>query len=147
MTNPKLTIELVPRTAWFNNVRSNVAPEIWQKLKKRTATKAKWRCEICGGQGKKWAVECHEIWNYDDVNHRQTLQGLIALCPSCHAVKHMGHTNLQGKAIEATLHLAKINGWSCEEAVNYVETQFQVWQERSQYDWELDISWLENINL
>lgn len=147
MNNPKLTIELVPHTAWFNNVRSNVAPEIWKKLKKNTAHKAKYRCEICGGRGEKWAVECHEMWNYDDEKHQQTLMGLIALCPSCHEVKHMGHTNLQGKAIEATYHLAKVNGWSYEETINYVKAQFMAWQERSKYDWELDITWLDQTRL
>lgn len=31
---PKLTIELVPKTCWFSNVRSNVTPSQWNKLKK-----------------------------------------------------------------------------------------------------------------
>jgi len=141
----KLTIELVPSTAWFDNVRSNIDSFAWNKLKKNIAHKAKYRCAICGGHGDKWPVECHEIWQYDDQKYLQKLIGLIALCPACHAVKHLGHTNIIGKADEAINHLATINQWSHDEAVNYVNEQFQIWEERSKHNWELDLSWLKNV--
>jgi len=61
-----LTVELVPSSSWFSNVRSNVSKKTWDFLRKSTYKKANHRCEICGGRGDKWPVECHEVWDYDD---------------------------------------------------------------------------------
>lgn len=139
----KLTIELVPRTCWFSNVRSNVPASVWNKLKTKTSFNAMHVCEICGGVGPKWPVECHEIWDYDDVNKIQTLKGLISLCPDCHQVKHIGLAQVMGKLRKATGHLQKVNSLTLEEATNYIVKSFEIWNERSQHEWELDISWLD----
>ncbi len=93
-------------------------------------------------RGPRWPVECHEIWHYDDDSQCQTLTGLIALCPSCHEVKHMGFSELRGKKDEAVAHLALANGWSLQGAFDYVDEAFDVWRERSRHAWQLDISWL-----
>jgi 5-methylcytosine-specific restriction endonuclease McrA len=77
-------------------------------LRKRTYRQANYRCQVCGGRGSKHPVECHEIWHYDDENKIQKLMGLIALCPSCHQVKHIGLAQIQGKGEEANRHLALI---------------------------------------
>ncbi|HCI6648183.1 TPA: hypothetical protein NPP36_003317 [Klebsiella variicola subsp. variicola] len=140
---PRLTIELVPRTCWFDNVRSAVSSSEWKRLRQQTARTAGWKCQICGGKGPRWPVECHEIWHYDDDRQCQTLTGLIALCPSCHEVKHMGFSGLRGKKDEAVAHLALVNGWSLLGAFDYVDEAFDVWRERSRHAWQLDISWLE----
>lgn len=144
---PELTIELVPKTCWFSNVRSNVTKEQWDKLRKATYAKAEYQCQICGGRGPKWPVECHEIWDYADKSLIQTLTGLIALCPSCHKVKHMGFAQISGKEIEMTCHLAIINGWTYKAACQYVGERFDLWRKRSKYDWLLDISWLGNFDI
>jgi hypothetical protein len=88
-------------------------------------------------------VECNEIWHYDDDRQRHTLTGLIALCPSCHEVKHMGFSELRGKNDEAVAHLALVNGWSLQGAFDYVDKAFDVWRERSRHAWQLVITWLE----
>ena len=142
-----LTIELVPQTCWFSNVRSEVSKEDWNRLKKQTYEKANNRCEVCAGRGPKWPVECHEIWNYDDHNHIQKLVGLIALCPSCHEVKHRGLANVKGRGEIADQHLAKVNQWTMPKTKQYVDDQFQVWKKRNKYEWELDISWLDQFGI
>lgn len=144
---PKLTIELVPKTCWFSNVRSNVNNSEWTKLKKITAKNAQYRCEICQGKGDKWPVECHEIWGYNDEQLTQTLEGLAALCPNCHSVKHIGFTELCGRKIEITCHLAIVNRWSYKHACQYIETQFEIWRRRSKYQWLLDINWLSSLEI
>ncbi|AIW17427.1 hypothetical protein IX91_25560 (plasmid) [Vibrio tubiashii ATCC 19109] len=144
---PRLSVELVPSSSWFDNVRSRVTPQEWSFLKKNTAKNAKYRCEICKGKGPKWPVECHEIWHYDDVRHIQTLLGLTALCPACHEVKHIGFTSLKGKELEATAHLALVNGWSYKGASDYVSYCFEIWRKRSEKNWEIDISWLEKMGV
>ena len=142
-----LTIELVPATCWFSNVRSKVSSQDWERLKRITFKKANRLCEICGGRGPKWPVECHEIWNYDDDKHIQTLVGLMALCPSCHEVKHRGLANVKGRGEIADQHLAEVNQWTMQKTQQYIEEQFQVWKKRSQDEWELDISWLEQFGI
>ena len=144
---PKITIELVPQTCWFSNVRSNVTIAEWDRLKKVTAKAAGRKCQICDGVGDKWPVECHEIWHYDDDKFKQTLQGLIALCPDCHSVKHMGFANIKGRGVEMTCRLAIINQWSYEYACHYVDEQFGIWETRSEKPWKLDINWLFQYNI
>ena len=143
----KLTIELVPKTCWFSNVRSAVSSADWDKLKRHTAGNANRVCEICENVGPQWPVECHEIWEYDDKKHVQKLAGLIALCPSCHQVKHIGFAQIRGKLDEAIRHLRKVNGLTANAANKYVGDAFKKWRERSEYDWTLDISWLDQFDV
>ena len=138
-----LTIELVPKTSWFSNLRSELSKSDWDKLRKRVYEKAGHKCEVCGGKGKKWPLECHEIWEYDDENKIQTLSGLIALCPKCHEVKHIGLAQIKGRGHAALKHLSKVNGWSESDASLYIEAQFETWSGRSQFDWEINLKWLE----
>lgn len=142
-----LTIELVPQTSWYKNVRSNVSKEEWEKLKKITFSRAGYKCEICGGRGVRWPVECHEIFTYDDENHIQKLVRLMALCPACHEVKHIGLAGLRGVGDLAKAHLAKVNNWSIEDAELYIEGCFELWHRRSCHQWKLDLSLLEKFRI
>lgn len=142
-----LTVELVPSTCWFKNVRSEVSPADWDRLKRMTSEAANHRCEVCGGRGPRWPVEAHEVWHYDDLTHVQTLAGMVALCPDCHSVKHIGLAMARGREKQALAHLARVNGWTPEDAQLYVEVQFEVWSKRSSHSWILDISWLEQYGI
>ena len=142
-TQPKLTIEFVPKTCWFSNVRDHVSRETWQEIAATVAAKAGSRCEICGGRGPKHAVECHEVWYYDDKTQTQKLVRLIALCPDCHRVKHIGLAWRQGKDKEALAHLAKVNEWHITRAERYRRNMFDLWKRRSFFPWKLDLSYLD----
>ena len=144
---PRLTIELVPQTCWFSNVRSEVSAADWDRLRKTTAEAAGNKCEVCGGRGPKWPVECHEIWDYDDAAHRQTLLGLTALCPACHEVKHIGFANVRGRGHAAAKYLAAVNGWTQAQADRYIAEQFAVWEKRSRFEWALELSWLQQCGI
>lgn len=141
----KLKVELVPQTSWGNNLRdeANLQKHEWDILRNQCYRDANWKCEVCGGKGKKHPVECHEIWSYDDENKIQKLDGLIALCPMCHKVKHLGRSlslNLPG-VLE---HFAKVNQIESEEEIeDYVVQVFTTWNKRSQHAWKLDLTWLE----
>lgn len=138
----KLTIELVPQTAWFKNLRSLLTASEWDTVRKKCYREANYCCEICGGVGPNHPVECHEKWEYDHVNHVQTLTGLIALCPACHEVKHIGFASVRGRYYEALEHLAKVNGWILEEARDYAENAMNEWEERSRHQWKLNTEFL-----
>jgi len=139
----KLTIELVPQTSHFKNLRSELSAADWNALRKQAYIHADFTCQICGGVGDKHPVECHEIWEYNDKTHIQKLVGLIALCPSCHQVKHIGLAEITGKMRDALEHLAKVNDISISEARAYTRECFVKWQIRSMHPWTLDLSWLD----
>jgi len=141
---PRLSIEMVPQTAWFKNVRSAVRPRDWDNIRRKVYQRASFCCQICGGQGSRHPVEAHEIWDYDDENHVQKLDRVIALCPACHRVKHMGFSRSQGLEAEAELHLARVNGWTLKQARTYIDQSFTQWTKRSQVNWTMDMEHLED---
>lgn len=140
----KLSVELVPKTCWYVNVRSNVPTRVWDKIRKRVYEQAGYVCEICGGKGKKHPVECHEVWSYDDIKHIQKLEKMIALCPACHNVKHLGRAKMTGQYHVALYHLMKVNNMSYEDVLVYARTVFEQWLLRSQHTWKLNLVDLKN---
>lgn len=143
----KLEVELVPSTCWWSNVRSNISRADWEKCKRFVRQRSGDRCEICGGRGWKWPVECHETWFYDDDQHVQVLIGLIALCPQCHEVKHIGRAEVMGNKARAIAHLAKVNGWTTEMAETYVQWAMELWALRSTERWSLDVTFLTLLGI
>ncbi len=137
---PRLTIELVPETCWFGNLRKHVSRQEWDRIRFQVYDRAGRLCEVCGGRGSAHPVECHEIWEYDEDAGVQRLVGMIALCPACHEVKHIGLAGLKGRGDIAGAHLAEVNGWSSEVAARYVEEALAVWRKRSKRTWSLDVS-------
>ena len=146
----RLTVELVPSSCWFSNLRSELSKDEWDALRLPLFEKAGYRCEVCGqrgGEGKAHRVECHEVWEYDDERHVQRLAGLMVLCPACHEAKHIGYAATVGRAGQARAHLARVNGWTMEMVELYLEAQFEQWSRRSQHEWSLDISWLRQFGI
>lgn len=144
MGNPKLTIELIPSTCHFSNVRTTVTPKEWDKIRFLSYEAANNKCEICNDSGKyqgyKHNVECHEIWEYNDETHAQTLKGLISLCPFCHQVKHIGRAIAMGRQEICFKQLIKINNWTKEQVMEHVTASFELHKERSKHQWTLDLS-------
>lgn len=139
---PRLEVELVPETCWLSNVRSYMSERRWRKLAGERASRAGGRCVVCGGRGRRHAVECHECWLYDDNEHIQTLICLDALCPMCHRVKHLGRSIATGYRELACGWLARVNGWDAATTEWYVARVYEQWRERSQHEWTLDLTTL-----
>lgn len=137
-----LTVELVPSSNWFKNVRSELS-EDWGRIKRISYKKAGYRCEICGGIGDKHPVECHEIWDYDLSNKVQILTGLISLCPTCHKVKHSGLAIINGEEDIIVNQLKLINDWEDEDVYKYLGEVFAIFEVLSTINWELDLSFLD----
>ena len=133
-------MELVPQTCWFSNVRDRVSREDWDRIRMQVYEHAGRRCEVCGGRGGKHPVECHEVWEYDDTTAVQRLVRMIALCPACHEVKHMGLAGIKGRGEIAAAHLAEVNGWTPQVTAAYIDQAFAVWGDRSDRAWSLDVS-------
>ena len=142
MKKPKLTIELIPSTSFYTNVRSILPKSQWDRLRKDSYKKAQFKCEICKesglDQGYKHALECHEIWEYK-ADNTQLLKGLISLCPRCHQVKHIGRTIAIGKKKEAYAHMKKVNKFTKDMIDAYIGYCFQEQKERSKIKWKLNL--------
>lgn len=136
----KLPVELVPSTTFYSNLRSILNKSVWDLLRKHVYRQAMYVCEVCGGKGPKHPVEAHEEWSYDDKKKIQRLEKIVALCPDCHACKHLGRAEFQGKLAKTLKHLAKVNGWSMSDVKVYAEVQFEIFHERSRHQWHLDLS-------
>lgn len=147
MSNPKLTVELVPRGQWGANLRAQLTRAQWNRCKKYAKERSGGVCAVCGGVGSRYPVECHEQWEYDESGPArvQRLVGLIALCPSCHLVKHYGRAQARGFRREALEQLMAVNAWTVEQAEAHVAEAGRVWFERSRHDWELDLTWLSVV--
>jgi len=139
----KLIPEMIPQTSFFVNVRSMVSSAQWDILRKGCYKNAQYKCEICGGIGKKHPVECHEVWQYDNDTAIQKLVRLIALCPACHEVVHIGLAGVRGRTQQAISHMIKVNGITKQQAEQLIDQSWQLWQQRNTIEWVLDITILE----
>lgn len=144
MQNLKIHIELVPKTCWFSNVRSQVASSDWDWLRKEAYKAANHKCEVCGCKGR---LEAHEIWHYDDTNLIQKLHGITAVCKSCHELYHLGFTSINGKLPQALKRLSRVNSWTMETTKEYVDIVFEIWMARSRKNWTLDLKLLDDCNI
>ena len=143
----RLTAELVPRTSWYNNMRSAFPKATWDRIRKRVYADYAHRCGICHAEEK---LNWHEIWEYDDQHYLQTLRGFIALCDWCHHVKHIGLAGIlarEGKLDyeRVAAHFMRIN--DCDRATfdAHVRQAMQQWRERSQHQWHVDLGEFENM--
>lgn len=139
---PRLAVELVPEGAWDINLRSKLHSGEWKRLRGIVCEAAGHRCEICGDVGRR-APDCHEVWEYDDIQQIQRLVRLQALCAACHAVKHIGRENAGGRGDQARIHLAEVNGWTPTQTEIYLRAQAEQWKVRSAKKWTLDITALD----
>ena len=143
MKKIKLTIELIPKTSYYDNVRSILPQKEWDRLRKKSYEKAKFKCEICKdkgtNQGYRHDLECHEIWEYKK-DGTQLLKDLISLCPRCHQVKHIGRSMKVGLNKKVTEHIMKVNKWTEKETKNYIGYVFQEHKLRSKQKWEINLS-------
>ena len=143
----KLTIELVPKTSWYNNMRKVLPKAEWDRLRKETYAEHGHKCGICGAEGR---LNCHEIWEYDDRNHSQRLVGFIALCDLCHHVKHIGLAGILAskgqldyeKVVE---HFMKVNRCGGGRFKKHKKRAFRQWAERSKYAWQVDLGEYEAL--
>lgn len=137
----KLEIELVPATTWEVNLRKVLSQSKWNRVRKKAYADYGYKCGICGAKER---LNCHEIWEYDDINHIQILRGFIALCDMCHHVKHIGRASILAKEgklnhLKVVEHFIKVNNCDFSTFEKHREEAFNKWAERSQSEWIVDI--------
>jgi len=148
----KLTIELIPATAWFSSLyriykNSNQLSK-WRRIKKELFEREGRRCWICGRENVR--LEAHEFWEYDDEKHIMRLVAIHHLCDMCHKIKHIGFWcyTVDGRKLmekagltreDLINHFCKVNNCTREEFEKHEEEAFKIWRERSKYEWKIDL--------
>lgn len=138
----ELYVDLIPNSCWFTNVRFCVEPSDWNKIRKKVYSRINYICECCYVNciEKKIPLEAHERWNYDYSTSTQKLVRLIGLCKPCHQSTHIGYAKIIGKEEEALEHLKNVRNFNLEEVKEHVDIAYAIWNERNQYEWNLDLS-------
>ncbi|SRR5579875_342499 len=149
-SQPRLTIEVIPTSLHGKSPRQVKGPAWWKRNRKKAYQAAGYRCEICGGVGKQHRLEAHERYEYDETSKPpcQRLVGLIALCPACHAVKHLYRTravsieqNDPSIYQDALRHLAQVNGWDEAQVQAYLQKTHETFLRREALGpWTQDFS-------
>lgn len=136
MKNLKLTIDLLPKGAWGNNLSKILPKKDWNTLRQACYARANHCCSICGINNVE--LDAHEVWDFNISTKTQTLKDIIALCPACHGVKHMRNSERIGYGENSKRHFLKIN--NCDDitfAGHYTEAQF-LFDERNKVErWKI----------
>lgn len=143
----KLAIELVPSTSWNNNLRSLLGKQKWADLRKKVIGAWGNKCAICKTATK--AVDCHEVWDFNEKDQTQNLIDIIPLCKKCHMVKHLGLSELianrKGSNLDYLIfHYMKVNKCSREDFEKDKAEAYNLFEKRSQISWKLAV---RGINL
>lgn len=126
--------DLLPSSAWGRNLRSLLPRPAWDRLRRWAYARAGGVCEHCAQtgheQGRRHALEAHEIWDVCADARTVTLAGIVALCPLCHAVAHLGRTLTQGRRafVRAVTHMQHVHGLDDVQTEAVVSHAFAQWQ-------------------
>ena len=149
--NSILPIELIPKSMHQYNVRARITEEQWKAVCKVVHKKNvgnKWHCQVCHQkgttQGFNHPVECHEVWEFDDKTRTQKLVNLKTLCPLCHKFTHLGLATKQGFANTVKEHGLRIRRMSISSIEKELKQQYSIANERGQYNWKLDLTYMNN---
>jgi hypothetical protein len=152
---PRLTVEIVPTSLHGKSPREVLGKAWWDKRRRQAYAAAGYRCEICGGVGPRHPVEAHERYEYDQQARPpvQRVLAIIAVCPACHAVKHLYRTHAISRErgdpaiYQAALdHLATVNGWDPGQVRGYLdEVRAEYLRREALGRWTQDVSALEQV--
>lgn len=143
MKEYKLNFEMVPEECWYSNLRSVLQPRDWDIVRRDAYARANGKCMVCGRPTAR--LEAHEKWSYDDEKALQKLEDVVALCHSCHEVKHISRTQLMGRGAEAMEWFMKVNGCSQMDFHAALGQANEEYLRRNRVEgWVTDIKWLEN---
>lgn len=137
MKDFKLTIELLPKGAWDNDLSKTLSKKDWDFLRNKCYERANHKCEICGYETDE--LDAHEVWDFDIKSKTQTLKNIIALCSKCHGVKHMRNSQRLGFGENAKRHFMKVNNCSnFEFASHYAQAQMDFEERNEILRWKIN---------
>ncbi|GFH41405.1 hypothetical protein [Pseudolactococcus insecticola] len=146
--------KMIPKSSWYNNVRAAVDDVQWELVKELAVSRAHYRCEYCGqspNYPRKIYLEAHELFDFTErtgnsgqIVRNQTLTRIACICTECHQSIHFGKANVDGIADKALNHLITVNNWQLARGIKVINKAIDTWEERSNYEWNVDISIISN---
>lgn len=137
----KLQFELVPDSCWYSNLRSFLTPAQWDRVRRDAYARAGGKCMICNRPARR--LEAHERWDYDEQNKTQILLDVVGICHGCHAVIHIGRTQLMGQEREACDWFCKVNNCTYADYRAALGEANETHQRRNRVgEWQLNLQWL-----
>jgi hypothetical protein len=132
----KLSIDLLPKGAWGNDLSKTLPKKDWDILRKKCYERANNRCQICGHITDE--LDAHEVWNFDIETKTQTLVDIVALCSKCHGVKHFRNSERLGFGENAKKHFLSVNKCSELEFASHCAEALLRYNERNEvYRWNI----------
>lgn len=137
----RLNFELVPDGCWYSNLRSILSTQQWDVVRHIAYARANGRCVVCDRAVAR--LEAHERWAYNEETHTQILTDIIAVCRQCHAVIHIGRTQLTGGEEQAAEWFMKVNHCTYAEYRAALGKANEEHIRRNRVpEWKTDISYL-----
>ncbi len=145
MNKKKLNFQLVPDGCWYSNLRAVLTKSEWEYIRKYVISRADGKCEICGKSAK--SLHAHEVWEYQERDNKtgvQKLKDVIAVCPLCHSVIHIGYTSLKGDLKKAEEQYMKVNGCSYSDMRKDLGNANEKHRKLNEIsEWKTDLTWLK----
>lgn len=137
----KLQMELIPETSHYKNLRNDVGPTKWGKIRKTINVRQNGKCAICDDEPKR--LYCHEIWDYDGNTKVQKLVGFMSVCGNCNLCIHFGFARLQAekgliKIDDIINHFLKVNNCTMSDFEKHKKEEGIKYRDRSEIEWQLD---------
>jgi hypothetical protein len=143
----KLTIQLIPASAYGQNLRS-LYPNEWKAISRYVRRNL--TCSTCGKQVKRIGdLDAHEEWEWKKekkhgkIRYRQRLVAIYPVCKACHRVIHIGRTKRElppWEYLAAAERYRKINHVSYRQFIEDEEEAFRKYEKRSRHKWKLKIT-------
>jgi hypothetical protein len=145
MKNLKLTIDLLPKGAWGNNLSKTLPRNDWDAIRRTVYKVANNKCSICGRDGE---LHAHEIWKFDIPTKTQTLENIVALCPACHGVKHFRHSQMIGYGEQSKQHFLNVNKCDIVDFLIHKEECEKLFNEQNAIDeWTVKAPILDEVGI
>lgn len=133
--------DMLPVTSWELNIRTIYGQDTWDKMRRHSYQAAGFRCQICGDGTKR--LESHELFEMVNETATQKLVKLLALCPLCHKAHHIGIARRLNILPEVLQHMMRINNWDKKTLEYHLNEAYEIWDQRKDWPWKLDVSALE----
>lgn len=129
-------VDLIPAGSWFASLANLLVASSWKALRDPFVAHSG-ACEECGDP---YSLEGHERWRYDERTKIQSLETIRCMCSRCHATQHLGRANVVGNFDGVFRRLCVLNRVRDEERDSYKSAIFSRFEDRSRYDWAIDVS-------
>lgn len=148
--NKLKNFDLLPNSTHYKNVRSNVSRSEWDIIRKEVYKESDHVCKWCGdtgfNQGKRHAVEAHEIFEFNEATQTQKLVDIVALCPRCHTTQHIGLAQIRNQTGPMLIHFAKVTLLGSDTVAMLYAQAIERYQRLSRISsWKLDLSYLQRF--